>query len=156
MCSIVFSCVQINKCANWYKKNTIPNETLFVLPAFGCCILLLLVSKMVFTLCIALVVLFCYQWAQQLHLQSALPATCTGGVFLAATSTFTSAQMTYKHAATTHCKLHWGCFPLPTRHIGFTFVIRKLYLVCTEQCTHQVNLEDVSLMSWSVQLLVAT
>ena len=63
-----------------------------VLPAFGCCTLLLLVPKMVLTLCNLHWWCFsCHQLAQRphLHLQWASPATCTGGVFLVPTNTFT-------------------------------------------------------------------
>ena len=61
--------------------------------ALGCCILLLLVPKMVLTLCNLRWWCFsCHQLAQRphLHLQLASLATCTGGVFLVPTSTFTN------------------------------------------------------------------
>ena len=59
--------------------------------AIGCCILLLLVPKMVLTLCNLRWWCFsCHQLAQRphLHLQWASPATCAGGVFLVPASAF--------------------------------------------------------------------
>ena len=64
-------------------------ELAFVLPAFGCCILLLLVPKMALTLCN-----LHWWWFLQsststihnLHLWWSSPATCAGGVFLSSTS----------------------------------------------------------------------
>ena len=88
--------------------------------------------KLVFTLCIALVVLFCYQWVQRLHLQCVLPATCTGGVFLVPTSTFTSAPNDLQTCCyhTLQVALVVFFFYQPDTEV-FTFVIRKLYLVLT-------------------------
>ena len=67
---------------------TLPPLSL-VLPAFGCCILLLLVPKTVLTLCNLRWWCFsCCQLAQrsQWHLQWALSATCASGIFLVPTS----------------------------------------------------------------------
>ena len=67
-----------------------------VLPALGCCILLLLVPKMVSTLCN--LHQWCFSWHQlvqrpHLHLKWALSATCAGGVFLVPTSTLSKVHI---------------------------------------------------------------
>ena len=74
--------------------------------AVGCFILLLLVTKMVLTLCNLCwsVVFFCHQLAQRphMHMQWASLATCNGGVFLVPATAFTNVHT----CTSTFCNLH--------------------------------------------------
>ena len=100
--------------------NPQPNLVL-VQAAIGCCILLLLVLKMVLPLCNLCWwwCLFCHQLAQRSHLQLqwASLATCTGDVFLAPTSTFTNAHTWLAMLPPPTATCTGSVFPLPTRHL---------------------------------------
>ena len=105
-------------------------KTCLVLPTFGCCILLLLVPKMVLTLCNWhwWWCLSCHELARRkhLHLQWPSPATCPGGVFLYKLVHL----LMYTHdLPCCHCPRQLDLamvFRLPTRHL----------LMCTHAHEH--------------------
>ena len=102
--------------------------------AIGCCIMLLLVPKVVLTLCNLRWwwCLSCHQLAQRphLHLLWASLATCTGGVFLAPTSAYTNAYTWLAMLPLSTATCTGGVFPLPTRHL----------LMCTHAHEHILQL----------------
>ena len=108
-----------------------------MLPAFGCCILLLLVLKTVLTLCNLRWWCFsCHQLLQRPHwcLQWALSATCTGGVFLVPTSALSKVHTWLAFILllpTATCT--GGVFPLPTRHL-LMYTRTNEHLFCNLHC----------------------
>ena len=100
----------------------------------GCCILLLLVFKMILTLCNLRWwwCLSCHELAQRphLHLLWTSLATCTGGGFLVPTSAFTNVHSWLAMLPPPTATCTGGGCPLPTRHL----------LMCTHAHEHVLQL----------------